>query len=196
MQDCTQPVDIILKSSQGFLIGAHRCHLGRFSDGFPSSECVAGSIEEIVPLDETTDVLFLLVEFLHPQPLPDIQDTGFDLLLGLAYAAEKYQVYSAMSICKIHLSQPKIYEKHPANILYYAVRHRYKDLADSVAPLTLGLKFKEVHDAFCQDSERFSYWVHHDISGLFLIEAIIYRPFTVTRLVESAGYNTKRDWTR
>ncbi|KAJ7582049.1 hypothetical protein C8J56DRAFT_1056184 [Mycena floridula] len=158
LKECTQPVDIILKSSQGILIGAHRCHLGRFSDGFPSSESVTGSIEEIVPLDENTGVLLLLLEYLHPQRLPDIKDVGFELLLGLAYAAEKYQVYSAMSVCSIHLSQPKIYEEHPADILYYAVRHRYKELADLVAPLTIGIMFKEIYDAFQDDSDVFSHW--------------------------------------
>ncbi|KAJ7572149.1 hypothetical protein C8J56DRAFT_58383, partial [Mycena floridula] len=96
--DCDQQVDIVLKSSDGFLIGAHRCNMGRFSDGFPSAEAVTiTSLEEVVPLAETKAVLDMLLYFLHPRSLPTCDELDFGTLLALAYAAEKYLVYLVTS---------------------------------------------------------------------------------------------------
>ncbi|KAJ7574724.1 hypothetical protein C8J56DRAFT_802470, partial [Mycena floridula] len=101
---CSQPVDLILRSCNGSFIGAHRWNMSRFSDGFPSPDTVTGSIEDIVPLEETEAVLKLLLEFLHPQTLPTCAKLDFNTLIALVYAAEKYLVYSAMLGCNTRLS--------------------------------------------------------------------------------------------
>ncbi|KAJ7584701.1 hypothetical protein C8J56DRAFT_155573 [Mycena floridula] len=163
---CTQPVDLILKSCDGSLIGAHRCNMSRFSDGFPSPDTVTGSIEDIVTLEETEAVLKLLLEFLHPQILPSCTNLDFNTLIALASAAEKYLVYSAMLLCNVRLSESRFYEAQPAKVLCYAVRHRYSELADTVAPLALKVKLKDVHDASDGDLSFFAAWaLYHEQAG-------------------------------
>lgn len=79
--------------------------MGRFSDGFSTADSVTTSLNENVSLSETSTVLKLLLQFMHPTRLSDISQVEFEVLEPLAYAAEKYLVYSAMAICKIHIGQ-------------------------------------------------------------------------------------------
>ena len=58
---------------------------------------------EIVPLAESADTLELLFQFCYPSPYPFLGGVEFDVLALLAEAAEKYQVFSAMNICKIYM---------------------------------------------------------------------------------------------
>ncbi|KAJ7587880.1 hypothetical protein C8J56DRAFT_737230, partial [Mycena floridula] len=122
-------------------LSAHR-NMSRFSDGFPSPDTVTGSIEDIVPLEETEAVLKLLLEFLHPQTLPTCAKLDFNTLIALVYAAEKYLVYSAMLGCNTRLS--RFYQAHPAKVLCYAVCYRYIELADIVAPVAVKFQLREV----------------------------------------------------
>ncbi|KAJ7576356.1 hypothetical protein C8J56DRAFT_1171469 [Mycena floridula] len=155
VQGCNQAVDLLLESSDGFLIGAHRCYMGRFSDGFPSAESVTvTSLEEVVPLAETKIVLNLLLHFMHPQSPPTLSEIDFETLLSLGYAAEKYQVFSAMLLCHLRFSEVRHCESHPSEILYYAVRHRYIDLVDQVAPYALKMKLADIERS-CNDDWRF-----------------------------------------
>jgi hypothetical protein len=45
--------------------------------------------------------LELLFQFCYPDHRPDVEALEFDALALLAEAAEKYQVFPAMNICKI-----------------------------------------------------------------------------------------------
>ena len=45
--------------------------------------------------------LELLFQFCYPDYHPDVESLEFDILMLLAEAAEKYQVFPAMTICKI-----------------------------------------------------------------------------------------------
>jgi len=38
---------------------------------------------------------------MYRQPQPDLKDMDFDILAGVAEAAEKYQVFAAISLCKL-----------------------------------------------------------------------------------------------
>jgi len=68
----------------------------------------------------------------------------------LAEAAEKYCVYSAMEICKMHM-QAAI-PKMPLTVMGYAVRHGYKSLCDEAAPYTLSAKAADAREHL--DAER------------------------------------------
>ncbi|KAJ7582177.1 hypothetical protein C8J56DRAFT_742967, partial [Mycena floridula] len=128
---------IILQSSDGVKIGSHRNSMGQFSEGFPTANEVKSSMTiEILPMDETAVIIQLLVQFWHLRELPTLEDLDFDTLLALAYAAEKNLVYSAMAICKIRLSESRFVHDHAVSIFYYALRHRYSQLADELAPHT------------------------------------------------------------
>lgn len=98
-QHCTQPVYIVLRSSEGNLIGDHRSYLARFAGKFDSV-----TTDSVVVTDETVDVLCFLMRFFHPRGLSEFEDTTFDILLPLAHAAEKSQVWGAMVVRKFRLS--------------------------------------------------------------------------------------------
>ncbi|KAJ3532009.1 hypothetical protein NMY22_g7924 [Coprinellus aureogranulatus] len=102
VKDCTLPVDIILRSSDKTLIGAHRDNLAQFSEGFPSPDAVASSD---VPVDLTEDgrTLEILMQFMHKQRFPSLQNETVDGLLRLGEAAEKYVVHSAMLACALRI---------------------------------------------------------------------------------------------
>lgn len=58
---------------------------------------------EIVQLTEAAVTLEHLFRFCYPDRHPDVEAMKFDVLALLAEAAEKYEVYSAMNICKIYM---------------------------------------------------------------------------------------------
>lgn len=48
-------------------------------------------------------MLDLLFQFVYPKRHPDLKEVEFTLLAQLAEAAEKYEVYAAMQICKVRM---------------------------------------------------------------------------------------------
>lgn len=95
------PTDVVLRSTDGLVFGAHAKNLETFSDGFPIADHTAHPIEETVQLSETSEVLSLLLKFMHHKKQPDCDKLDFKVLSGLAEAVEKYGVYSAMEYCAI-----------------------------------------------------------------------------------------------
>ena len=57
--------------------------------------------DEVIQLPEKSVILDLLFQFCYPERHPELNDLAFDILAELARAAEKYKVFSAISICKI-----------------------------------------------------------------------------------------------
>jgi hypothetical protein len=95
VDECSLEVDVHIVSSDSVAIGAHTVNLALFGGGFPS--------EKVIHLEEASDVLQLLLRFMHNTRQPDLNTTSFSQLFSLAEAAEKYQVYSAMGNCKTQL---------------------------------------------------------------------------------------------
>ncbi|KAJ3906685.1 hypothetical protein F5879DRAFT_621508 [Lentinula edodes] len=93
--------DIVLRSSDGTRFGAHIRNLEIYSDGFPMANSVVNSHED-VELSEDSDVVMLLLKFMHHQPQPDLSLLASKLLIKFANAAEKYGVYCATGVCKKH----------------------------------------------------------------------------------------------
>lgn len=100
--------DIILESCDNVHFKVHRVNLRMHSDIFADAEDISSSsvipkpIEqpEIVSLSESSAVLDLLLQYMYRQPPPELADISFELLAGLAEAAEKYRVYYAIDGCK------------------------------------------------------------------------------------------------
>jgi len=128
--------DITLQSSDGVLFKVDSKNLAAYSEAFPASDLTITANGEVVALQETSDVLHLLLQYMHRRRQPDLTNVPFELLSGLAEAAEKYEVYSAMEVCRIHMKAA--IGHHPAEVLAYAGRHDYADLMDRAAPLCLG----------------------------------------------------------
>jgi hypothetical protein len=88
-------------SSDGVLFRIHKNNLAVNSRGFPPPEFQ--SFDEVVKLSESSVVLELLFQFCYPQRHPDLELAEFDVLAELAEAAEKYEVFPAMTMCNIRM---------------------------------------------------------------------------------------------
>lgn len=71
------------------------------TEGFPG--CDIGTSNEIVTLTETSTTLELLFQYIYRQPQPNLEGLDFKDLNSLAEAAEKYQVFSAMEVCRLFM---------------------------------------------------------------------------------------------
>ena len=96
---CGPDFDVTFQSSDGILFRIHKINLKVGTGGFVPPEFETH--DEIVCLTETAMTLELLFQFCYPDHRPDVEALEFDALALLAEAAEKYQVFSAMDICKI-----------------------------------------------------------------------------------------------
>ena len=97
--------DAVIQSSDGVIFHLHWKYL-RVSPGFvrdiakgpPSNEK-----QEMMALDEPSNILEILFQFIYPRRHPSLEDTDFETLAAVAEAVEKYQVFSAMNFCALHL---------------------------------------------------------------------------------------------
>jgi hypothetical protein len=101
VDDCKAIVDVVLKSSDGELIGAHQRNLEMFTEAFPIAGTAVAS--DPVSLEETAEVLRLMLRYTHNARLSSLDDISFTLLASLAEAVEKYMIYSAVEFCKIRM---------------------------------------------------------------------------------------------
>jgi hypothetical protein len=84
----------------------HRKHLEVHSDIFADAANATqpdNEAEEVVNLSESSAVLDLLFQYMYRQPQPDLKSVDFPIFAGLAEAAEKYVVYSALPAIAIKM---------------------------------------------------------------------------------------------
>ncbi|KAJ6535855.1 hypothetical protein DFH09DRAFT_931676 [Mycena vulgaris] len=151
--------DITVSSSDGVLFKVHRKNLEVHSAVFASAETTTlpENGAETVQLSGTSDVLDLLFQFMYPQPQPDLRALGFDVFAPLAETAEKYMVFSALTLC--HMKSKKSMPLHPLEVLEYAVKHGHSDLADGAARRSMGRSVSDAMRILAPDT--FKTWVRH-----------------------------------
>ncbi|KZV74950.1 hypothetical protein PENSPDRAFT_155898 [Peniophora sp. CONT] len=125
--------DLTLESSDKILFKVHRNNLSTHSTIFPGEEF--SSEGEIVKFSEDSEVLELVLQYVYPNVLPDLGRISFELLKRLADAAEKYHIFSAMEICRLHM-QRRV-KQRPVEVLSYACKYGYSPLSDEAAPFTV-----------------------------------------------------------
>ncbi|KAJ6566873.1 hypothetical protein B0H19DRAFT_1138782 [Mycena capillaripes] len=135
-----QDADVIFQSCDGVLFGIHRPNLQTNTEGFPPPEISTGG--EVVPLSESAATLELLFQFIYPRRHPALDEIAFADLAALAEAAEKYQVFSAMNICRIRMRD--VLPDHAPEILTYAAKHDYSFLVGEAAPYTFDVPLSDV----------------------------------------------------
>ncbi|KAJ7910252.1 hypothetical protein B0H13DRAFT_611187 [Mycena leptocephala] len=162
---CTLVVDIVLRSSDGVLHAAHSKNLEMYGEGFPPSALASVSRDvetaqpEVVQMTERSDILELLLKYMHLQRQPDLSRHKFDTLAGLAEAAEKYFVYSAMDVCRIRMG---LYvQDHPARVLAHAIKHNYPELRDVAVPFTLTMPLSTMKVLLQDAPHAFIAWVQY-----------------------------------
>ena len=99
---CILDIDLVLESSNHVVFGAHKRNLELYSEGFPIAQGT-NSENEVVILSEGGLVLYLLLAFMHNTEQPDLSKFGFSTLALFAEAVEKYMVFSARQVCKMHM---------------------------------------------------------------------------------------------
>ncbi|KAJ6477015.1 hypothetical protein C8R45DRAFT_833661, partial [Mycena sanguinolenta] len=148
--------DLAISSCDDVLFKVHRKHLEVHSDVFynaANATCPENGTE-IVHLQESSDVLDLLFQYTYRQPQPDLRPLEFPVLMGLAEAAEKYVIYSALPAVMIRI-QCRIY--HPLEILGFAAKHGHKTLGNETARLSVGLPMSKAATILTPDT--FKKWV-------------------------------------
>ncbi|KAJ7720656.1 hypothetical protein DFH07DRAFT_304722 [Mycena maculata] len=132
--------DVIFQSCDGVLFGIHRANLQTNTEGFPPAEISTSG--EIVPLAESSSTLELLFQYIYPRRHPALDEIAFPDLAALAEAAEKYQVFSAMNICRIRMRD--VLPNYAPEVLAYAARHDYPFLVHEAAPFTFDVPLADV----------------------------------------------------
>lgn len=105
VNDCYIPVDLILQSVDGVKLGAHKLNLQTYADGFSVANSVmrVDSVDDIPVLTENSDVLRLMLRFMHHALQPDLDEFSFETVAAFADAAEKYFIFSAIGVCKMYM---------------------------------------------------------------------------------------------
>lgn len=89
------------KSSDGILFHLQRQYLETNAGAFPGPEVQTNG--ELVDLIETAETLAILFQFIPPKKYPHLGETPFKCLMDVGEAAEKYEVYAAMSITALRM---------------------------------------------------------------------------------------------
>ncbi|KAF9254136.1 hypothetical protein L218DRAFT_1082472 [Marasmius fiardii PR-910] len=168
IEGCTIPVDIILKSSDGGLFGAHSRNLELFADGFPlSGSTIKSDFPEIVPLTDKGDTLLLFLKFTHNHPAPDLTGLNIDSLVDLAKISDKYCNYIALAACRQPMRVLSENSREDAlKALHFKAIHHDLEGIDAIARRTLD--FPAVHmlkEVFGGHHLReFAVWVQYQAS--------------------------------
>ncbi|KIK58700.1 hypothetical protein GYMLUDRAFT_689253 [Collybiopsis luxurians FD-317 M1] len=95
--------DVLIQSSDNVQFHLHKRHLEFATGGFPPADTPTDG--QVVHLSEPSDVLEILFQFVYPRRLPTF-DRGpgmddYEVVLKVAEAAEKYEVYCAIAVCQL-----------------------------------------------------------------------------------------------
>ncbi|KAF8056514.1 hypothetical protein FPV67DRAFT_1729335 [Lyophyllum atratum] len=99
---------------------------------------------ELVPapilLSDHSSTLRLLFRYIYPAPHPDLESMDFDALGLLTCASEKYQIYPAIGVCNIRMTQmlPQNLVTNTSAVMVYAMRSQNHEVMDMAAPLLIG----------------------------------------------------------
>lgn len=94
--------EITFRSGDGVLFCIHRKYLETHTESFPGHEILVRP-DEIVDLPESGEVLAIIFDLVYPRKQPDIEEMAFELVIHVAEAVEKYQIFSAMKACEFRL---------------------------------------------------------------------------------------------
>ena len=147
--ECTLPVDVVLRSGDGVLIGAHQTNLGQYSEGFPPASLGLDATDP-VDLPESGSTLGRLMQFMHKHRYPRISKFPWGIY-ELAETAQKYEVYTAIAACNEYIEcvnnispcQAKLIRcrahatKEPLLSLSYGTKFKLPHIADAAASSTL-----------------------------------------------------------
>jgi hypothetical protein len=93
---------VTLRSCDKVLFHVHRKNLEAHSEGFAGGQEFSTQ-DEVVDLTESSIILELLLQYIYPQPPPDLSKIEIVLVIGLAETAEKYGFHTVIQTCYLYL---------------------------------------------------------------------------------------------
>ncbi|KAF6742939.1 hypothetical protein DFP72DRAFT_829199 [Ephemerocybe angulata] len=159
--DCKIVVDVVFRSDDHILFGAHRPNLEMYSEilkekGFD----VESQKAHLVYGDASTVRLLLQGMHKFKSATSSLADLPSDRLWALAEAAERYSVYTFMAACSEHISlRPLRHPDDALKCLVFAVKYGYVGVADSVASSTIHYDMSTVKKALRGYDSWFNLWV-------------------------------------
>lgn len=93
--------DVTIEAADGVLFCLHTQNLKITTGAFPGSEF--STKEEHTRLTENSDVLEIVFAYIYPQRHPNLENMEFALLLRIAEAVEKYEVFPAINLCVVRM---------------------------------------------------------------------------------------------
>ena len=104
VQGCSLSIDVIIKSSDGHLIGAHSMNLAAYSEGFPPACFVSPETAlDPVELTEKSEVIKVMLKYMHNSRVTKLEEFSANQVKDIAYAAEKYLIYPLMEVCRLYI---------------------------------------------------------------------------------------------
>ncbi|KAG6916801.1 hypothetical protein DXG01_005324 [Tephrocybe rancida] len=165
----SRDADTFFRSSDGVVFRIHSANLNTNTEGF--SIPIGAKVDQVIELTESSETLTVLFRFVYPVLHPDLEDVDFMRLRLLANAAEKYRVFAAMNICKLHMKHTL--PQHADEILFYAMQNGYRDVMDAAAPLVLHVPLAEICSRV--PPQCIVPWIkYHDCWGQVLQRALRY----------------------
>ncbi|TFK64135.1 hypothetical protein BDN72DRAFT_774950 [Pluteus cervinus] len=148
---CQSDADVSIVSCDDVVFKLHKKNLAISTGGFPPLEFTrASDVHEQANLSEKGHTLDLLFQFVYPQRYPEVLSLKIKAVSDLADAAEKYEVYGAISVCNV-VMRSRI-SNHPLEVFVYATRYNYLDVADQAALLILGTPLSILADKLTADA--------------------------------------------
>jgi len=111
--------DITLRSSDGVLLKFYKKQLEVHSKAFAGAEGYTLLAQDVVDLEETCNVLEILLQLMSLEKPPTIGLLDFSILNPLAEAVEKYEVFSAMEACELAMRYVYSHGKEAIRNLIY-----------------------------------------------------------------------------
>lgn len=171
---CDIPVDVIFLSSDGEDIGGHSSALEAFSEAFPPLGMVETTGDPI-PLTESGATLRRLFHFTHKRPYDQVLDESpLYSLLELAEAAQKYLIYHAMEICRLHVKMR--WKEDPLRVVVFSAKHSYIELVDVAAPSTLRLSLSSIEKAADENKGVVFAWLRYYHAWMEVAEFALTKP--------------------
>ncbi|KAJ2924907.1 hypothetical protein H1R20_g12171, partial [Candolleomyces eurysporus] len=171
--ECQLEIDIILRSSDGYLIGAHRSNLDQYSDGFPDINAPMDATQP-VDLVEDADTLKILMRFMHKQRYPKVSWLETRQIFALAEAAEKYLVYSAISACHDYIEGHV--KQNPIESLCYAAKFNHPQIADTAAIHSICKSLDEIRTSSQNHHPTIYAWLQYREGYISVVESALNPP--------------------
>jgi hypothetical protein len=159
--------DITLQSSDNVLFRFHKKQLEAHSGVFAMSVK-----DDPFIFTEPSEVVDLLLQLMSPKDPPGLGSIEFETLALLTEAVEKYDVFHSKATCRKFMQYVRYHfcersgplidyrnhiPQHSVDVLEYAVKYGYAELADEAASKAIGCKATDIVNKF--SLETFKAWV-------------------------------------